>query len=241
MSRLRIIRVGCSGWNYPHWKGRFYPDGLKQREWFDFYCSSFDTVEINNTFYHLPREEVFCQWERQAKSGFIYAVKANRYLTHLKKLRHVQDPLAKFIARVRLLGSKLGPILYQLPPHWTKDCQRLESFLDLLPKDLVHVFEFRDQSWMEDDIFHLLDRYRCSFCIHDMPGLSCPRKVIGSVCYLRFHGMGEKYQGKYPASSLLEWAEWIKGQGVDVYAYFNNDALAHAVFDAKQLKAYLES
>ncbi|MEW6379680.1 MAG: DUF72 domain-containing protein [bacterium] len=237
----RRIRIGCSGWSYPHWRGRFYPEGMKQDEWFAFYSSSFDTVEINNTFYQLPQEDVFRRWEKQASGEFVYAVKVNRYLTHVKKLHNARDPLEKFIARVRLLGGKQGPLLYQLPPRWTKNYRRLESFLDLLPGDMIHVFEFRDQSWMSDDIFHLLDQHGCSFCIHDMPGLSCPRTVVGPVCYLRFHGTQGKYQGGYSEPALKEWAAWIEEQAGDVYAYFNNDALAHAVYDARQLKDYLKS
>ena len=245
MGRLKKIMIGCSGWNYAHWRGRFYPGEMRQKLWFDFYQASFDTVEINNTFYKLPQEQTFRQWEMQAGDEFIYAVKANRYLTHLKKLHNAQDALEKFIARVRLLGQKLGPLLYQLPPHWAKDYKRLEGFLDLLPKNLIHVFEFRDQSWMEDDILRLLDQYGCSFCIHDMPGLICPRKSVGPITYLRFHGAQEKYQGGYPRSTLQEWADWIrehsgKEHSGDVYVYFNNDAMAHAVYDAMQLKRYLE-
>ena len=241
MRGSKTIRIGCSGWNYPHWRARFYPQAMRQKDWFAFYQTSFDTVEINNTFYNLPQERTFHQWEVQAREGFIYAVKANRYLTHLKKLHNAQDALEKFIDRVRLLGRKLGPILYQLPPHWTKNYKRLEGFLDLLPPDLTHVFEFRDQSWMEDDILHLLDQHGCSFCIHDMPGLNCPRRTVGPVTYIRFHGAQEKYQGGYPQSTLHQWADWIGECPGSVYVYFNNDAMAHAVYDARQLKLYIEA
>ncbi|MEW5802573.1 MAG: DUF72 domain-containing protein [bacterium] len=241
MGRSKGVRVGCSGWNYPHWRGLFYPEEVQKTHWFDFYQASFNTVEINNTFYKLPEEQVFRQWERQARDGFIYAVKANRYLTHLKKLHDAKDSLEKFIVRVRLLGQKLGPLLYQLPPHWTKNYRRLESFLDLLPTDLIHVFEFRDQSWMEDDILNLLDQHGCSFCIHDMPGLICPRQSVGPVTYLRFHGTQGKYQGRYSQAALQDWAAWIRKQSGNVYAYFNNDAMAHAVYDAGQLKNSLEN
>src|SRR5262249_50155662 len=182
MTRKEKIHIGCSGWNYRHWRGRFYPEEQKPEQWFGFYAGVFDTVEINNTFYHLPAAQTFKAWRAQAPAGFIYAVKANRYLTHLKKLKDVRRPLKKFLDRARLLEEHLGPILYQLPPHWRLNRERLESFLDLLPEDLQSVFEFRDQSWMVEEVFELLDERGVSFCAHDLPGpdeLDVPRRAVG--------------------------------------------------------------
>ncbi len=237
--RRGYIRVGCSGWNYNHWRGRFYPEKLPSKRWFDFYVKFFDTVEINNTFYHLPSVETFQAWRTQAPDEFLYAVKANRYLTHMRKLREVEEPLKRFLDRVSLLGEHLGPILYQLPPHWHLNLDRLESFLGLLPSGLPHVFEFREQDWLVEEVFSLLESRRVSLCAHDMPGLIVPRRAVGPIVYVRFHGADVKYQGRYPEPTLRSWWSWMKKQvmvGRDVFVYFNNDAEAHAVRDALRLK-----
>jgi uncharacterized protein YecE (DUF72 family) len=136
--------IGTSGWVYPHWRGVFYPPDLPQSRWFDYYSQHFATVEINSSFYRLPAETTFDRWQAQAPPGFIYAVKANRFLTHLKRLKDVAEPLERFLSRARRLGDTLGPILWQLPPHWHADPVRLESFATLLPTDVTNVFEFRD-------------------------------------------------------------------------------------------------
>lgn len=239
MAEQRTIRIGCSGWNYPHWRGRFYPQEQPPQEWFGFYARFFDTVEINNTFYQLPQAKTFQAWRAQAPEGFRYAVKANRYLTHLKKLKEPAEPLRRLLDRVRLLGAHLGPILYQLPPHWHLDRQRLEAFLDLLPADLLHVFEFRDRSWMVEEVFGLLEERGVSHCTHDLPGLAVPRRAVGPIAYVRLHGVGGLYQGSYPTSMLRSWWQWMEEQvksGKDLYVYFNNDAEAHAVSDALRLR-----
>ncbi len=233
------VYIGCSGWNYNHWRGLFYPEDDSPKQWYDYYSEAFDTVEINNTFYQLPAAQTFRSWRAQAPDGFIYAVKASRYLTHLKKLKEAKEPLRKFLNRARLLRDHLGPILYQLPPRWRLNFERLEAFLDLLPEDLRHVFEFRDQSWMTPEVFQLLKDRGVSFCSHDMPGLDVPRLAIGKLAYVRFHGAQEKYRGGYPGSTLLSWRRWMRQQvqaGKDLYIYFNNDAEAHAPHDALRLK-----
>jgi uncharacterized protein YecE (DUF72 family) len=160
-------------------------------------------------------------------------------LTHLKKLKDAKAPLRRFLDRARLLGAHLGPILYQLPPRWRLNLERLESFLDLLPEDLRSVFEFRDQSWLVDEVFQLLDERGVSFCAHDMPGLDVPRLAVGPLAYVRFHGAEEKYRSGYPESTLRSWSRWMDQQlrvGRDLYVYFNNDAEAHAPHDAMRLK-----
>ena len=169
------IRVGCSGWNYRHWRAAFYPEKLPVKRWFAFYAEHFDTVEINNSFYRLPSADTFAKWREQAPPGFRYAVKANRFLTQAKKLKDCAEPVARMMAPVRALGETLGPTLYQLPPRFRVNLPRLEEFLSLLPKDVVHVFEFRDPSWLTDETLALLERYGASFCAHDMPGLATPR------------------------------------------------------------------
>ncbi|MBO0860514.1 MAG: DUF72 domain-containing protein [Chloracidobacterium sp.] len=232
------IHIGCSGWNYDDWRGRFYPKDTPKKRWFEFYAETFDTVEINNTFYQLPGAQTFKAWRSQAPDGFVYAVKASRYLTHLKRLKDAKAPLKKFLSRTRLLRERLGPILYQLPPRWRLNMQRLESFLDLLPEDIMHVFEFRDQSWMTDEVFQILEERGVSFCAHDMPGLDVPRLAIGPIAYVRFHGATAKYRGGYPGPTLRSWGRWMEQQlrsGKNLYVYFNNDTEAHAPHDALKL------
>jgi uncharacterized protein YecE (DUF72 family) len=239
MKESRRIHIGCSGWNYTHWRGLFYLEESRQEGWFTRYASVFDTVEINNTFYRLPEAETFAAWRAQAPDGFLYAVKANRYLTHLKKLKDAEEPLEKFFERVRRLEDHLGPILYQLPPRWRLNLQRLESFLDLLPSDLTHVLEFRDQSWIVEDVFQLLRERNVSFCAHDMPGLEVPRRAEGPIAYVRLHGTEGRYRGGYQEPALRSWLGWIREQsrgGREVYVYFNNDIDAQAVRDARRLK-----
>jgi len=236
------IRIGTSGWYYDHWKELFYPGGLTKSKWFEYYAQYFDTVEINNTFYHLPKEQTLRRWHEIAPKDFLYAVKANRYITHIKRLKDSAEPLGRFFERVGLLKSRLGPILYQLPPSLQKDLGLLEAFIKLLPKRKTAVFEFRHKSWYSDDTFNLLNKSGVSFCIHDMPGKESPRIVTGEVIYVRFHGTTGRYSGSYPKSQLQNWSKWLKDQAKKVsaiYAYFNNDAHGHAIKNAKQLKEHM--
>jgi len=236
-------RIGTSGWAYPHWRGVFYPAGLPQSRWFEHYASQFDTVEINNTFYQLPEATTFEQWARQAPPGFLYSVKANRFLTHVKRLKDCARPVEKFLSRVCCLGDHLGPILYQLPPRWRANPERLEEFAANLPADLLHVFEFRDESWFAEPVREVLTRHSLSFCIVSMPELQCPLWVAGPAVYIRFHGSGALYAGRYSREELAAWAATIHdmvGRGYDVYAYFNNDAWGHAVINARELRDMVE-
>lgn len=239
---MERVRIGCSGWNYKHWRERFYPKGLPASRWFGFYAEHFDTVEINNSFYMLPKGEVFDKWRDQAPPGFRYAVKANRFLTQAKKLKDCEEPLDRMMKPFRRLGDTLGPILYQLPPRLKLNLERLESFLAIAPKDVTNVFEFRDPSWYAPETYALLERHGASLCVHDMPGSASPRVAVGPVAYVRFHGGEGKYWGRYPDEGLLGWTDWIVAQARDdrqVWCYFNNDIDAHATHDAQTLKAML--
>jgi uncharacterized protein YecE (DUF72 family) len=230
--------VGCSGWQYKHWRGSFYPEDLSQNRWFDYYVSRFDTVEINNTFYRLPEEQTFAEWARRVDGNFLYAVKASRYLTHMKKLRDPAAPLQHFFSRARRLGRTLGPILYQLPPRWTVDLERLRLFVRALPKRRRHTIEFRDPSWYREEVFQLLADYRIALCLHDMAGCAPIRRTVGPFVYIRFHGPA-KYNGRYDDRVLDDWAAWIAAQlrrGLTVFAYFNNDIGGHAPRDAARLR-----
>ncbi len=236
-------RIGTSGWVYPHWRGVFYPSGLAQSRWFNHYAGQFDTVEINNTFYRLPSEQAFDHWCEQAPAGFVYAVKANRYLTHVRRLKDCAEPLKRFLDRARRLGNRLGPILYQLPPRWRPNAERLAEFADLLPTDLIHVFEFRDERWFEEPVRDVLARHGLSFCIFDLPGMRCPRWVTGPIVYVRFHGSSTLYAGRYSREELAGWAEMMRSflsAGHDVYVYFNNDAFGHAVINARELQEMMK-
>jgi uncharacterized protein YecE (DUF72 family) len=233
------IRIGTSGWYYYHWIDRFYPADLPKSKWFGFYAQHFDTVEINNTFYHQPKQQTFKNWRKQAPKNFIFVVKANRFITHIRKLKDVQEPLERFFEGIRLLKSNLGPVLYQLPPSLHKDLQRLKAFLKILPKKPGAVFEFRHKSWYDKDTFELLDRFGAGFCIHDLGGLETPRIITGDVIYIRFHGTTGRYSGNYTKRVLQNWSNWIKDNRSKVravYAYFNNDYNAYAVHNARELR-----
>ncbi|RKY41754.1 MAG: DUF72 domain-containing protein, partial [Candidatus Makaraimicrobium thalassicum] len=190
------------------------------------------------TFYQLPELSTFERWRDQASPGFIYAVKANRFITHMKKLKDPKRPVERFLDRARVLADRLGPVLFQLPPRWPVNAERLDAFTDILPGGLQYVFEFRDSSWYDKRIYGILSRKRMSMCLHDMKGSGSPRISVGPVCYVRFHGTTGLYGGKYATSALRKWAGFIKkalAEGRDVYAYFNNDAEANAPRDALRL------
>lgn len=231
------IHVGTSGWNYKHWKGRFYPEHLSTKQWFSHYAETFDTVEINNTFYNQPENKTFDSWNRQAPGKFLYAVKANRYLTHMRKLNEPKEPLDKFLDGAQRLKSHLGPILYQLPPNWKRNLDRLREFARLLPKKLTHAIEFRNRDWFADETYALMEQYQLCLCVHDMLPRH-PRRATGPALYVRLHGVGKKYGGKYPPSRLQRWADWINeaADGREAYVYFNNDDRGYAVENAKELQ-----
>jgi uncharacterized protein YecE (DUF72 family) len=210
------------------------------RAWFAHYAQWFDTVEINNTFYRLPPAEVFDAWKEQAPPGFLYALKASRYLTHRKKLKDPDEPLDNILDRARRLGRHLGPVLYQLPPRWHCKVERLQEFLALLPHDVLHVFEFRDPSWYNDAVRAALAEAGVGFCIHDLRGQPCPRWVTGPLAYVRFHGPTQRaYAGRYDKDELRRGAEQIeqyRQDGRDVFVYFNNDDRGYAVMNARELQ-----
>jgi uncharacterized protein YecE (DUF72 family) len=241
MSSNPSIRIGCSGWQYQHWRGDFYPAELPASRWLEYYAERFDTVEINNTFYRLPEAPTFAAWGTRAPRGFVYAVKASRYLTHMKKLKEPKEPLRRFFTRAAKLGASFGPVLYQLPPRWPVNVERFETFLRALPRARRHVVEFREPSWYRDEVFELLERYGVALCLHDMGGSASGRLAIGPFVYVRFHG-AQKYSGRYSDAMLDGWAEWLAlqvGKGRAAYAYFNNDVGGHAPRDAIRLRELL--
>ncbi len=241
-SNVSNIHVGCSGWVYKHWRGLLYPEGLPQKRWFERYAEKFDTVEINASFYRLPLPSTFDKWRDQAPPGFRYAVKANRFITHLKKLAGCDEEIDQFVDLARGLGQALGPILFQLPPSLHRDLPRLEALLERLPGDVEHVVEFRHRSWYDEEVLALLDRRGAGFVAHDLKGLVSPRWASGRTAYVRFHGTGGKYWGRYSDEKLRDWAEWMlvqRRQGRSGWCYFNNDIHGHAIEDARALKSMI--
>lgn len=234
--------IGTSGWHYDHWRERFYPKDLGKPKWLEFYSRSFDTVELNNSFYHLPSEKAFANWRDSTPENFRFAVKVSRFITHIKKLKDCEEPLANFLNRARLLEGKLGPLLYQLPPNLHRNDGMLEAFLALLPGDLSHVFEFRHESWHTGEVFSLLRRYNAGLCIYDMPDYTTPVEATGDFAYIRFHGSEHMYGGCYSDEELSNWAQRIAGLGSgvkSVYIYFNNDIEGFAVTNARTLHRML--
>ena len=237
------FHVGTSGWSYNHWRGLFYPADVPPHEWFTHYSAYFHTVEINYSFYRLPAEKTFLRWRERGPAQFVYALKAPRSITHFRKLRRTEEALDRFLQRARLLGSKLGPILYQLPPNLHLDEERLADFVNLLPSDLHHVIEFRHQSWHCDEIFELLREKQVAFCHISLPDFPCPFPITGPIVYVRMHGVGVKYSGSYDEQQLRDLAmrvDQLLEQGLDAYIYFNNDAYAYAVENAWQLGQLLK-
>lgn len=227
---------------YRHWRGAFYPAQLPVKQWYRYYAGQFDAVEINNSFYRLPAPATFAAWRKQAPAGFRYAVKAQRYLTQARKLKEPAEPLARILPPIRALGDRLGPVLYQLPPLFAVNLERLAAFIAALPRDMVHVIEFRDSSWYCDAVFALLEREGVGFCVHDMPGSKSPTIATGPLAYRRFHGGAGKYWGRYPEATLAAAGKWLRqeaARGRTGWAFFNNDAEAQAVADGQALKALI--
>ena len=235
--------IGTSGWHYDHWRRGFYPEGLSKTKWLEFYTSHFTTVELNSSFYRLPSEAAFGTWYNSSPSHFKFAVKVSRFITHIKRLRDAEEAVEKFVARAGILGEKLGPLLYQLPPNMRRDDERLESFLSILPRDMKHVFEFRHQSWFEEGVLKTLHKYNIGFCIFDMPSISCPLAATADFAYIRFHGSTRLYSSCYAGEELFDWAKRIANLAVNlktIYIYFNNDVEGFAVKNAMTLRSYLE-
>ncbi len=236
------IRIGTSGFSYRWWWGRFYPREVKPGGWLEYYAQHFNTVELNATFYRLPEPERFIEWAARAPENFLFAVKASRIITHIRRLWDCAEPLKNFFDAVIHLGEKLGPVLYQLPPNLKADLTRLRAFLKELPEGFTHVFEFRHESWFAREVFDLLEEHGCVFCVHDHGGMNVPHVTTADVTYWRFHGTGMRGEC-YGREQLLTPAQELAalaGEGKRVFAYFNNDAAACAVTDARELRALIE-
>jgi uncharacterized protein YecE (DUF72 family) len=244
----RELRVGCSGWNYPHWRdGVFYPPRLPARQWLAFYAERFDTVELNTTFYRLPRRAAVERWAAESPEGFVFAVKVSRYLTHVRRLQEAARHLELLLERIEPLerSGKLGPLLWQLPPTFRRDDRRLAATLAELPRRLRHAFEFRHESWFSEEVFELLRAHGVGLVIADRPEILSfqTRDLTAGFVYLRFHSGARGRRGNYSRTELEEWAVAIRSWGGtrDVYAYFNNDWEGFAPANAVTLDSLIRA
>lgn len=236
--------VGTSGWNYRHWREAFYPASLSASEWLSFYAERFSSVEINATFYRLPSDAALDAWRQAVPADFRFAVKASRYITHMKKLKDPAESIEAFFDKVERLGDRLGPILFQLPPRWHVNPERLGAFLEALPSGYRYAFEFRDASWWTESVTDLLAEHGAAFCLFDLEGRTTPVWTTADFVYLRWHGSDGRYQGRYADAVLDDWAEHIRRwarDGREVFGYFDNDAEAQAPKDAARLLSRLDT
>jgi uncharacterized protein YecE (DUF72 family) len=237
-----LIRIGTSGWVYGDWRGRFYPTGLGQSRWLDYYAQHFDTVELNATTYRLPKPAQVARWCEAVPPGFVYTVKLSRLITHRKTLpARVDEFIENYMHRADCFeAGKVAQILVQFPPFLQRDDAHLRLFLDKLPMHYRYVVEFRNPSWLAPQVENILRERNMAFCVHDYPGFRTPDIVTSSdFAYVRLHGYTGLYTGNYPRRSLQYWARRIRGlasRARDVYIYFNNDTLAAAPHDARLLR-----
>jgi uncharacterized protein YecE (DUF72 family) len=237
------LRIGTSGFHYKHWLGTFYPEKLSASKMFDFYMQHFDTVEINNTFYKLPKIEMLEGWRKATPKDFLFSVKASRFLTHNKKLKEPHHALENFLPRAEALGRKLGPILFQLPPKWRVNVERFAEFLEALPTYHRYTFEFREPTWEHDEIYALLRKHNAAYCIYELAGYVSPLQVTTDFVYVRLHGPTmSKYAGSYSSKALAMWAARIEkwtAERRSVFIYFDNDQAGYAAKNALELKRTL--
>ena len=231
------FHIGTSGWHYRHWIRPFYPEGLAAPKMLEWYARHFDTVEINTSFYRLPPESALHTWRETVPAGFQFALKGSRFITHMKKLKEPGPALAKFFSRADLLGPKLGPVVFQLPPNWSLDIDRFAVFLEALPPHHRYAFEFRDPAWHTVEVYDLLRLHRVAFCVYQLAGFVSPFEITADFVYVRLHGPGGKYQGMYDKKALGTWADTILSWPVkQAWVYFDNDDSGFAPRNARELR-----
>ena len=228
------LRVGTSGWAYPHWKGRFYPDTCPTPQHLAWYGRRLPTLEVNCTYYRLPPRATFEKWREATPPGFLFSVKAPGMITHEKRLVGVQKDLAEFLDAMEGLGDKLGVVLFQFPPSFKADLPLLERFLDLLPPDMRCAFELRHRSWFERDAYMLLAHHERAFVVHDYNRKGTPIVETAPFVYLRLHGPSGRYRGSYDVETMFQWAmqtrDWLD-RGFEVWTFFNNDERGKSTFN----------
>ncbi len=234
--------IGTSGWNYKHWEKEFYPEDIKRKDWLNYYIQKFDTVELNSTFYKLPKREVFKNWKNKTPDNFIFSVKGSRFITHNKKLNDPKEFVSNFLKNANGLGRKVGVTLFQLPPNLNYNEEKLKNFVKILPKTKRFTIEFRNQTWWNENAIKILEENNIAFCIFELGNVTSPKIISADFIYLRLHGPDEKYKGSYDRSALSIWGKnfkkWSK-EGKDIYCYFDNDEKAYAPKNALQLKELL--
>ena len=234
------VYIGTSGWNYNHWRMIFYPEDCPRSRWLEFYARSFNTVELNATFYRSMREKTFENWYKRTPAGFLWSVKANRFITHIKRLKEAEEPLARFLRSLAPLKEKQGPILIQLPPSLGFEGEVFDAFSCLLPGGLKFALEARNKSWLTDASLSALEKYHIAWCISDTaqryPYLEA---ITADFIYIRLHGSKMLYASDYSEEELKAWAEKIRSWGRETYVYFDNDYMAYAPQNALRLEQLL--
>ncbi len=242
------VLIGTSGWQYRHWRGVFYPEDLGQKDWLKYYAKHFDTVEVNYSFYRQPKPETFKKWKSLIPENFVFSIKGNRFITHIKRLKDCQEPVKRFFESAKgLLTDGRGckdVILWQLTPSMKENLDRLKGFMDLLPSDFRQAFEFRHKSWMSKKVFSFIQNYsriEAAMVLQDWQEWPILKEPVGDFVYIRLHGKDQLYASGYRDKELEKWAERMRKweSKLDIYIYFNNDALGHAVNNALKLKALL--
>ncbi|MFC3642631.1 DUF72 domain-containing protein [Aquibium oceanicum] len=237
------LRIGTSGWHYADWWGPFYPGDVKKKDALQYYTGQFAATELNAPFYRTPTPEAVEKWRESTPDNFRFAWKASRFITHFRRLKIDEDSFDLLRSRLELLGDKLGPVLFQLHPQMKVDRERLAGFLDRLWKEWRYSLEFRHESWYEPAILDLLSEFDAALCISDHASAPAPCEVTASWVYVRNHGPGGRYQGSYSDAALKSWAKSIarwRGEGRDVWCFFDNDVKSAAPQDAKRLIGMLE-
>jgi uncharacterized protein YecE (DUF72 family) len=239
MHRMGGVHIGTSGWHYQSWWGPFFPKGVKKKDALRYYASQFPATELNAPFYRTPTEEAVKGWFAATPDDFLFAWKASKFITHWKRLSDKSENSIELLeSRLRLLRAKAGPVLFQLPPHFEANRERLAAFLKMVPRRRRCVFEFRHRSWYDDAIFELLEVRNVALCISDHHDAPAPWVVTAQHVYLRPHGPGGRYQGSYDDKTLRDWARRIRGwqrEGRDVFCFFDNDQKSAAPKDARRL------
>jgi uncharacterized protein YecE (DUF72 family) len=236
------VRIGTSGWHYKHWIGTFYPPETAASGMLSYYSEQFSTVELNNSFYHLPKAPAMKVWRDTTPKDFVFAVKGSRFLTHMKKLKDAEQGLDRFLDAIEVLGRKLGPILFQLPPNWELNLDRLEEFLALAPRRHRYAFEFRNATWHVAPVYELLARHNIAYCAFHLAGEHSPVELTADFAYVRLHGPKGKYQGRYSQGALRDWSARIRDwqrRLAAIYFYFDNDEEGYAASDALRLKSLI--
>jgi uncharacterized protein YecE (DUF72 family) len=233
------VRIGCSGFLYDHWRGNFYPDDLSRKYWLEYYSRLFSTVELNVTFYRLPERETFAKWFSSTPDDFLFSLKGSRFITHVKKLKDCSEPLEAFFSRASVLKEKLGIILWQFPPTFNLDIDRMKEFLESLkPYGMRNTFEFRNKTWINKKVFTLLEKENAAICMADHPDFLVKLPVTADFVYIRKHGKDGSYATSYNTEVLKKDGKAVKSQikkKKDVFFYFNNDAHGFAPQNAQEL------